>query len=535
MRRFFALLTLALPLAMMGCIENDIPFPVIKGDVTEIKFEGQKEVKIDATKRVITLALNDTVDLRAVHITKMKISEESRSSIAEGSAIDFSQGSGSYAVSSKPYKFTVSTYQDYDWEIVCTQEIPYKFVVKDGIDNNVDVRNKAMIVSVPEGTNLYGIQVEKFCLGPAGAKYEPDPAEVTVFNGPVKFRVSYFGVEEMWTIHVQYSKENVITGAVAPWAMFATVEGKVQSGSALEAGFEYRKASETEWKYTKASKDNGKIWATLTPLSPNTDYVFRARLGEESAKEIPFHTAATVMVENMGFEDWALKGKAWYPNPSPTNSFWASGNEGVTAPIAGGKDSNTAPTDDAKVGKKAALIKTIVAPVVGLAAGSIFTGDFVLTPTAPLTSPKFSRPYQGRPTQLKFWYKYDPKPVNVTGSSSVPEVVNKGDIDRCIVYIYLGDWDDILLSSQLKKDKTPGVIAYGEFVTDKAVSTYTQQTIDIQYYDTSRPVTKMIIVGTSSIYGDYYTGGEGSTLWLDELEFGWLPPSAAKAGVLKRR
>ncbi|MEG3047116.1 MAG: hypothetical protein RR872_00600, partial [Mucinivorans sp.] len=103
MRKFFALCALVVSTFLVGCIDNDIPFPVIAGEVTSIKFEGQKEVKIDAAKRTITLALNDTVDLRAIHILELAITPDSRSTIAAGTVIDFSQASGRYAVSEKPF------------------------------------------------------------------------------------------------------------------------------------------------------------------------------------------------------------------------------------------------------------------------------------------------------------------------------------------------------------------------------------------------------------------------------------------------
>jgi len=32
-----------------------------------------------------------------------------------------------------------------------------------------------------------------------------------------------------------------------------------------------------------------------------------------------------------------------------------------------------------------------------------------------------------------------------------------------------------------------------------------------------------LIVASSSKYGDYFTGGDGSTLWIDEFELGFNP------------
>ena len=506
----------------VGCIENDIPYPVIAGEVKQIEFEGQKEMKIDATKRQITLVLNDTVDMRSVEVLALELTAEARSTIKQGDRLDFSNGAkGTYVVSDKPYKFTVSTYQDYDWTIVVTQPLNRRIEMDGSVGAaNIDTESRMAVVSVSQETDLYGVVVREFCLGPALATYSPDPFATTNYSKRVKIAVSFFGLTEEWTVEVQRSNSNVTTGAVNPWAVFAEVDGTAVASSPLTPSFEYRKKSAAEWQSAAAVRSGNKISGVLKGLSPNTDYVFRAKLGDEVASEKSFRTEATPQIENMGFEEWAQSGITWYANATAAATYWGSGNPGVTAPLAGGKPSNTAPTTDAKEGKLAAQISTIAVPVVSLAAGSLFTGDFILQmPPKELDSPKFSRPYAGRPTQLSFWYKYAPVKIDVARKK--PEELGK--MDRCIVYIYLGDWEGTLLSSQLAKENTPGAIAYGEFITDKAVSSYTKQTINLTYYDKKRTVKKILVVGTSSINGDFYTGGVGSTLWLDDLQFGWDP------------
>lgn len=516
--------------AITSCIDNDIPFPVIKGDVLTIKFDGQREAKVDATKRTITLVLNDTVDLRSVEILEFGITDDSRASIAVGDKLDFSQGSGLYAVAKDPFKFTVSTYQDYEWQIFCTQEIDYHFDVSGGIgEAEFDRAGKVVTVKVPDDKiqfPLTAVMVEDYQFAPAGAIYAPDPAQISDYSALVKIKVTFFGIEQEWLINVEPSKENVITGAVNAWTMFAIVSGTVQSTATGDTGFEYRKKSETEWKYIKADRNGGKISAAITGLSPNTDYVFRARLGEELAAEAPFRTTIVANIDNMGFEDWFLLGTTQLPgaDQDPDKNYWATGNPGVTMKPIPGKPSNTEPSTDSHGGKLAAKIKTVAVPLVNLAAGSLFTGWFKTDMGTPLNSTKFSRPYAARPTSLSFWYKYEPKAINITAADKTNL---KGTMDKCNIYIYLGDWQGELLASQLRPDdpsKTPGAIAYGAFSTDKAVSSYTRETIKLKFFDVERPVTRIIIVASSSIYGDFYTGGEGSTLMLDDLEFGWDYP-----------
>lgn len=508
-----------------GCIENDIPYPVIAGDVNQIAFAGQKEMKIDPAKRVITLVLNDTVDMRAVEVLNLELSPEARSTIKKGDLLDFSNGDkADYMLADDPYKFNVSTYQDYEWQIEVSQPLGLKIDVGGSVgDASIDVFSKNVVVSVAKGTNMSGIVVREFCLGPASATYSPDPFAVTNYSVPRTFTVSFFGLTQEWTVGLQVSTSNVATGTVNPWATFAEVSGDALSSSPLEAAFAYRKKSDTEWQSEPAKRTGGKISAVLKGLSPNRAYEFRAKLGEELGAIKAFTTEAPVEIDNMGFEDWKQEGKNWYPNTTAAATFWASGNPGVTT---AGKESNTTPSTDAKQGKLAGKIETvemtgIAAAVAPLAAGSLFTGDFKTDMGKPLNSPKFGRPYQGgRPTQLSFWYKYAPKTITVAKEKPT----EKGSMDRCLIYIYLGDWEGTLTSEQLKepdKSKIPGAIAYGEFVSDKEVSAYTQQTIKLTYFDRTKPVKKILIVGTSSIYGDFYTGGVGSTLFLDDLQFGW--------------
>lgn len=506
-----------------GCIENDIPYPVIVGEVKQIEFAGQKELKIDAAKREITLVLNDTVDMRAVEVLAFELSEEARATIKKGDLLDFSNGDkAAYVVSDNAYQFTVSTYQDYEWKIAVSQPLGRKIEVDGSVgEANIDTESKLAVVDVSdESTDLYGVVVRAFCLGPALATYSPDPFSITDYSKPRTITVSFFGLTEEWTIAMRKVKVNVLTGTVNAWAKFAEVTGDASASSPLTPSFEYRKKGDTEWQTEAATRVGGKISAVLKGLAPNTDYVFRAKLGEELAAEKTFRTEATPLIGNMGFEEWAQEGKNWFPNATAGNIFWATGNEGVTSVAP---QSNTAPTTEVKEGQRAAKIATIDGvPMVGLAAGSLFTGDFKTEVMAPLTSPKFGRPYQGRPTQLSFWYKYAPTKVTKVGSGTPEDMMNK--TDRCLIYIYLGDWEGTLTSIQLRepdKSKIPGAIAYGEFVTDKSVTSYTQQTIKLTYFDKTRPVKKILIVGTSSIYGDFYTGGEGSTLYWDDLQFGW--------------
>ena len=51
----------------------------------------------------------------------------------------------------------------------------------------------------------------------------------------------------------------------------------------------------------------------------------------------------------------------------------------------------------------------------------------------------------------------------------------------------------------------------------KSVTEYTPFTLELEYRDTDRIPTYIVIVASASKYGDYFTGGDGSVLFLDDF------------------
>ena len=74
------------------------------------------------------------------------------------------------------------------------------------------------------------------------------------------------------------------------------------------------------------------------------------------------------------------------------------------------------------------------------------------------------------------------------------------------------------------------IIAYGKVESGTVTSTkdglvngYEPFTIKLEYRSTTRKPTQIVIVGAASKYGDYFTGGKGSVLYLDEFSFVYDP------------
>ena len=67
-------------------------------------------------------------------------------------------------------------------------------------------------------------------------------------------------------------------------------------------------------------------------------------------------------------------------------------------------------------------------------------------------------------------------------------------------------------------DNDPAIIGYGKLVFDHEMSEYEHFTLKIDYRNDRTP-KYIVIVASSSSLGDYFTGGDGSILYLDEFSF----------------
>ncbi len=518
---FLALVLLA---GVVGCIENDLPYPTIEGEVESMVIDGESELKIDNVRQVVSVTLNDDVDLRKVRIADMSITPDSRSTLDSGDVIDLT-GGGEYAING-PYSFTISTFQDYEWAIEAVQPIDRKLRLSGSIGSAIfDVDNRRAVANVSAAQDLYAIQVLEFQLGPSNAVYTPNPYTISDFSEPVDFTVEYNGIVEHWTVDVQHSYQNVVTGSANPWSKFAYLSGDVLPGSILKAGFEYKESGAESWTVLEAQPSSGKIEAVAVDLQPNISYVFRAFLGEEYGDEVSFTTTIAPSVPNMNFDEAYFENSSWYFNASGGNSYWATGNEGIKA---AGKAASTTSVDDAVSGKAVKMVTYNGVLLVSVAAGNIYTGTYKTilssTPSEALKSAVMGRPYSGRPTMLKGWYKYTPA---VIGSGSYwPKAatdfgVNFADSvgrnDWCHIYIALEKWPD---GAEVRPDESLiTTIGYGELRGNQEVSGYTQFEIPIEYYDLVTEPNHISIVATSSLNGGFFCGAAGSELYVDDFEF----------------
>lgn len=175
-------------------------------------------------------------------------------------------------------------------------------------------------------------------------------------------------------------------------------------------------------------------------------------------------------------------------------------------------------------GKRAAKIQSRyinTALVKKFAAGSLFTGQMsninILMGNATL---KWGIPFTRRPKSLEGYACYQPRTISHVKS---PYENKMGKMDTGVIYVVLGDWNgqvtiDPAESMFLDVNNDPAIIGYGIVSYNSHMDDYEKFTINIDYRSDRTP-TRVIIVASSSELGDYFTGGDGSTLYLDELRF----------------
>lgn len=308
-----------------------------------------------------------------------------------------------------------------------------------------------------------------------------------------------------------------------PWSQLAYLTATditLDSGELSSLKFQYRPKNTDTWMdvATTVNTAASSASATLTGLTSTTAYEYRLTDGEISVATGEFTTAAEIALQNGSLDGW--NGSS--PNADTNAKFWDTSNKGASA---GGLTPTEATTDFVHTqGGKAAKLTS--GEVLGIfAAASLYTGTFgkasILTKSATVN---FGQPFTSRPIALKGFYKYTPVAINIVKNApSGVTIVKDETLDQCAIYIalakktYLIDNKDQSTFIDFKDD--PNIIAYGELPSGAATEGdgYVEFNIPLKYKNLTDQPTHIIVVCSSSKYGDYMTGGVGSTLYVDDL------------------
>lgn len=311
---------------------------------------------------------------------------------------------------------------------------------------------------------------------------------------------------------------------------------------------EYKKASASEWTSVAATVNGTDAYkATLTGLTAGTAYQYRMayRDGdtnfESEAKS--FTTEAATALINGNMDDWYKSGKTWYACSESYfsangSSFWDSSNPGTTTGAGALVNKNPTQGNATTVhtaGGKSAELKSQYASAFGIgkfAAASLYTGKFKKLQGADGAVIDFGQPFTARPTQLHGYFQYTSAKINYVGKdtpASANIVKNQTD-DICSIYIALTTEaktvDNTVVSTFVNWETDPAVVAYGELPASDCVTTngWKEFTIDLKYHNLTTKPTHIIIVCSSSKYGDYFTGGDGSIMYVDDLSLVYGEP-----------
>lgn len=519
MRRLMLCLSVCL---LAACIQNDLPYPTVKLYITGMTVEGQVgSAVISNEERKVTLELEETVNPHQVKVQTLEMTEGGTATIGPDSIVDLT----------KPLQVTLSLYQDYVWTIEANQTIARTFTVTGQVGQAKfypDVREAS--VNIPREKGLGMIEVTDLKLGPEGSTQNGVtgvPALQWEKKGgfaTAKVQVKYNDfIDEEWTLYVNLSDITVGVNSVDAWTNVAWVHGFGHDGA--DNGCEYKKEGDTDWTRVDASElthDGGNFTARIIHLQANTTYVCRPYSGEEYGAEMSFTTGEAATIPNMGFEDWHQDGKVICPWKEGDNRWWDTGNWG-SAGMLGEKYNITTPVEDIYSGSTGVFAAKLNSRSIAgiLAAGNLFIGEFKERDnTNGILG--FGREFSARPTKLKGHFKYTVATID-NADDAHKDLMGKPD--TCIVWIALGDWNEpVEIRTNPKNSKyfdknDPNIIAYGEMNCGETVSAYKDFEIELDYRSTSRVPKYLLIVCSASKYGDYFTGGAGSTMWVDDFSF----------------
>lgn len=341
--------------------------------------------------------------------------------------------------------------------------------------------------------------------------------------------------------------KNTALLSVNPWAKFAYLKAEsvttVDNADLSSLTFQYRAEGEDVWKDVAATaegEDDAKVYtATATGLTANTAYEYRLVNADESFEVTgsKFTTEGAAQLSNASFEDWCVRSAGTVMGNKDTsfpcsekdydagNLFWDTSNRGANS--AGQKDPTNKATDLKKSGTYSAKLQSIEIDAViikAFAAASLYTGSFGGASLDMSATVNFGRSFASRPLALHGYYKYTPATVdNVDESLPEDATVAKGKPDECSIYVALTKKTYSVNNKQestfIDFEGDTNVIAYGELPSGAATEGdgLVEFNIPLKYKNLTDTPSYIIVVCSSSKYGDYFTGGNGSTMYVDDF------------------
>lgn len=437
----------------------------------------------------------------------------------------------------------------------------YQIVSTKGYKSVVISHNNAALTSLglPQTTELVGASAETIqTLAAAGVQVTFTEEEIRVDAiqmlsalsvGNYSFTISAkndLDLVSTMNVNIQVKAPVEITSIVA-WANFAVVKGKYYSQN-LPAGFAIQHKSSGDWTdgYVLLQDVNtsAKTFKTMVcKLSAGTGYTFRLKTAKDgglsATKSVT--TEGIQTVPNLNFDQWTT-GDIIYPYTGKNNGVWDTANEGLDL----GNYNITKPETSSVIKGTAAKLESDYVSIFGVkkfAAGNIYTGDFVKVTTSPMGADlNWGIKFSARPVAMKGYYKYVPQTINYTDGAHSGL---KGQMDKCQIqvaltspmsgsgtyyfYVSSGNNEFVEFSSS-----NSTIIAHNLIETSETITSYRSFTLPFGYRNINTRPSYIIITCCSSYLGDYFTGGDGSTMWVDEFELIYDPSDPAMSDQQRR-
>ena len=362
-----------------------------------------------------------------------------------------------------------------------------------------------------------GLHTFKFIAGDNG-----DGTEKTS-EATLSLRLSNAAVELQEATDVSYTTTTFVATIVKPDELTGNV------------GFNYREKGAADWTFVAGTNNGTTLTATVDNLKFGTTYEYCAVAGGYTSPAKELTTLTPPQLPNASFEQTSTASdKALMFSTDPNDFYWDSGNHGSQKMS---KNVTEVTTKYFHSGKQGLCLHSqfVGFGAIGkFAAGNIFVGKYLATEGMDGVL-GWGRPFNCpiRPKALKVWARYEPVNITHDDTSALPSV-SKGDPDNGIVYIALvtdqtmsynsESWPQIVKTSsssrQLFNPSGSNVVAYGEHVFTSATTEpgLVEITIPLNDVNPSLTVSNIIIVASASRYGDYFVGGNGSLLYLDDFE-----------------
>ncbi len=536
--------------SMQSClIDNDMSYPRARANITAFEVDGQKSVTIDENTRTVTIELDEVADISAVKVMS--------AAMTDGASCPDFPVPGTVLDLTYPKKFVLSIYQDYEWTVSASQSIErYVRCDNQAGEASFNVKDRDVTVYVSDVQDLSSVNITDMKLEAEGSEvisttgYELENWEMVEktreCSFPMqlncllqrRFTVLDRGEEIVWTMSVVKKKVDLSVSSVNAWCYHADVEASYDGTGTPY--IEYRQQGAEQWTRIDDISVDGLVITASIPggdtadetaerLAAGTAYEVRVCTEDAQSSPVAFTTGTPDQIENMGFDQWWNSKEdnsgSWYPNASSSVKIWDTANGGTgflggtnpTQPeysfLATSDPDNTAAAklQSMKVGK--------------FAAGNLYTGEFLKVSAGGGLGAllNWGTPFTARPRALKGYYSYSPVEI---GEADPPYESLKGQMDKCQILVILTDMDNpftVDTANGIFFDQTQAnedIIAYAKYESsDDTGGQYREFNLELEYWRPDATPKYAIVIACASYLGNYFTGGVGSVMYVDEFEF----------------